>query len=934
MNKYILSVSFLLVFVFGTAFSQFDLNKTLPYSNDVIYDSLSNGLKYYIKKNSKPENRAEIQLIVRAGSLQEKDSQLGLAHFLEHMAFNGTKNFPGNEVIKYMESTGMRFGSDINASTSWERTYYTLQVPTDNQKMFDDGFLVLKDWLTGITLDKEEIDKERTIIIEEWRLRTQNAQGRLQMKQFDLIFKGSDYVKSPIGDTNVIMTAPRSEFVDYYNTYYQPDISAVIAVGDFDPKQVEAKIKEMFKGIPRPKKATDIGEHPLKFNGNAEVELISDPELQINLITAVVKRPKNQVTGTYGAYRNTLVVNLLNSMLGQRYQEVALKGDAPFLQGVSSLTDFPGGISALYNVVALKADKMKEGYEAYLTELYRAKKHGFVASELERAKTEVMKNYESFQKEKDKTESRNFAAEFSRHFLENEGFPGIDHEVEIVNEFLPKITLEEINKLMSEIVTDKDLVMVHSGPNEENLIPKDELLSIFRSFEKKEIEPYVDKSAGLTLMKEKPAGGSFVEMDEDDTFDLTKYTLNNGVKVILKKTKFKNDEVMMLAYSSGGASLADVKNLNNASNAASIVNYSGIADMDLTSLQKVLTGKNVNVSPFIGNLTEGLRGSASPDDMEAMFQLIYLYFDQPRKDEESFKSFISSNLELVKQSKNNPESVFRDSLNYLLSNYHPRSKPTTEEDIKSIDLNKAYEFYMDRFADASDFTFVFVGNFEDSQINPLITTYLGALPNKGRKELWKDNGERMPTKKMNKSFKIGKDDNATVRMVMNGGYEFNPMNDLKLDAMSRVLSILLLEEIREKLGGVYGISAFNRTSKFPDENYQVYVAFGCEPARVKELTGAVEGVMKRLKNESLDAEYLKRATETMKSEFKKQTENNNFWVSNIYFYDFYQMDMNFINNYISEVDKLTMADVQNAAKKYLDMNTLKTIVRYPESFKE
>lgn len=933
MIKHILIVSFLAILSYGTASAKLDLTKQLPYSKDVIYDSLGNGLKYYIKKNSKPEKRAEIQLIVRAGSLQEKNSQLGLAHFLEHMAFNGTKNFPGNEVIKYMESTGMRFGSDINASTSWERTYYTLQVPTDNQKMFDDGFVVLKDWLTGITLDEEEINKERTIIIEEWRMRTQNAQSRLQMKQFDLIFKGSDYVKSPIGDTNIIMTAPRSEFVDFYTSYYQPDISAIIAVGDFDPAQVEAKIKEMFSSIPRPKKATNIGEHPMKFNGNAEIELISDPELQINMITAVLKRPSDKEKGTYGAYRKTLVTNLLNSMLGQRYQEVALKGDAPFLQGVSVLTDFPGGINALYNVVALKADKMKEGYEAYLTELYRAKKHGFVASELERAKTDIIKNYESSQKEKDKTASALFASELSRHFLDNEGFPGIDHEVEIVNEFLPTITLEEVNKLMNEIVTDKDLVMVHSGPNAENLISKDELLSIYRAFDKKQIEPYVDKSAGLSLMKNKPEGGSFVEMDEDDTFGLTKYTLNNGVKVILKKTNLKNDQVLMRAYSPGGTSLAKDNELNNASNAASIVNYSGVSDLDLTNLQKVLTGKNVNVSPFISNLTEGLSGSASPDDLEEMFQLIYLYFTQPRKDDESFVSFKSRVLESIKQSKNNPDQVFSDSLNYLLSDYHPRSKPTTESDVQSISLDEAYNFYMDRFADASDFTFVFVGNFEDSQINPLITSYLGSLPNKGRKELWQDNGVNMPKTKMTKNYKIGKDDNATVRMVMNGDYQFSPLNDLKLDAMSRVLSILLLEEIREKLGGVYGISAFNRTSKFPKEAYQVYVAFGCEPARVKELTGAVEGVMTRLKNESLDVEYLKRATETMKSEYKKQLENNGFWLNNIYMYDFYQLDMNFINTYLSEVDKLTMKDVQDYAKKYLDMNTLKTIVRYPETFK-
>jgi len=326
---------------FSLASAKFDLNKELPRSKDVIYDSLSNGLKYYIKKNAKPEKRAEIQLVVKAGSLQEKDSQLGLAHFLEHMAFNGTKNFPGNEVIKYMESTGMKFGSDINASTSWERTYYTLQVPTDNDKMFEDGFLVLKDWLTGITLDIEDIDKERTVIIEEWRMRTQNAQGRVQMKQFELLFEGSAYTKMPIGDTTIIMHAPKKEFVDFYNTYYQPDISAIIAVGDFDPKQVEAKIKSMFASIPRPKKATDIGEYPIKFDGKTKAVLLSDPELPASSISAIVKMPGVE-KGTYGAYRTNLVNNLINSLISKRYQELTLKGDSPFLQGFSFITPFPG----------------------------------------------------------------------------------------------------------------------------------------------------------------------------------------------------------------------------------------------------------------------------------------------------------------------------------------------------------------------------------------------------------------------------------------------------------------------------------------------------------------------------------------------------------------------------------------------------------------
>ncbi len=931
MNKFI-TLIFIVLF-YSNSFAQFDLNKELPRSKDVIYDSLSNGLKYYIRKNAKPENRAEIQLVVKAGSLQEKDSQLGLAHFLEHMAFNGTKNFPGNDVIKYMESTGMRFGSDINASTSWERTYYTLQVPTDNEQMFKDGFLVLKDWLSGITLSEEEIEKERKVIIEEWRLRTQNAQGRVQQEQFEALFKGSAYSKFPIGDTTIIMNAPKSEFEDYYNTYYQPDISAVIAVGDFDVKEVENLIKSTFGDIPRPKKPTDIGEYKMSFTGESVVMNTADPELQANVITAIIKMPA-EPKGTYGAYRSTVATGILNSMISKRYQEVALKGDAPFLQAVSALTPFPGEIHAFYNVVVLKADKMQEGYERFLTELYRASKHGFVESELVRAKKEVLKQYDSFVKEKDKTESSAWAGELSRHFLENEGFPGVEHEYEIVESFLPTISLEEINKKMASLITDKNLYIFQYGPKEDVLLPEDKLISIYNEVGTRNIEPYVDKSAGLKLMEERPKGGSYVDMDENEEYGLTYYELDNGIKIVLKQTDFKNDEVRMRAFSPGGLSLSSDESYLSASNAASVINYAGVSDFDITTVQKILAGKQVSVSPYIGDLTEGLSGYASPDDLEEMFQLTYLYFTAPRKDEESFTSLKSRLLEQIKQSKNSPDQIFSDSINYLLNDYHFRSQPMSEEKINKINLDKAFEFYQERFSDASDFTFIFVGNFEESTINPLITSYLGALPTKGRKETWKDTKSRMTTKKLDRRFNIGQDDNASVRLIINGDYEYSPENDLQLDGMTRVLGILLLEQIREKMGGVYSIGAYNRTNKLPDANYSIFVPYGCDPARVDELNAAIIKVMEKLKNEKLDDEYLTRATETMKSEYKKQLQSNSFWISNIYYYDFYQLDMSFINQYIEKVDALTMQDIQNAAKKYLNQNSLKTLVRYPESFKK
>lgn len=926
-----------------SAFSQMpNLSEEIKPDPSIKIGTFDNGIKYYIKKNKRPEGRAEIHLLIKAGSLQETKDQSGLAHFLEHMAFNGTKNFPKNELVKYLESTGMSFGGDINASTSWDQVYYTLQIPTDDKEMLGKGFQVLRDWLTDISLDPEQIEEERKIILEEWRVRTQNANYKSQEVLIKALAKGSKYEEFPIGDTAVFMNAPRDKFANYYKQWYRPDITAVIAVGDFDENEIMAQIKEKFESVPKVKKATVVKKSKIPERNEPLVASYENSELPFYSLTMAQRHPSRE-EGTYGEYYESAKENLINNMINKRFQELTIKGDGDYQQAFAFKTSFVGDLNTFLGQVILKADALESGYKQVLQELYRVKQHGFLASELERSKAEILTQVESMMKNAENMQSRSLAQEYGRNFTENEPIPGIKGDYEITKVFMENITIDEINQLANGLLTENSVVFHHSGPKD--LLSEKQVLEIYNEVKNSKLEPWVDEAAAAKLMDFTPEPGSMVDYSMDEvtftgakgdkkSYEVVSYTLSNGVKVRMMNTDLNEDQVVMSAISKGGLlRVEDINDYYSATQADNFTNISGLGENDLTTMQKILAGKRVSVSPFISDYSEGLSGQASPDDLEEMFQMIHLYFTSPRMDETAINASISRLRESIKNAENDPNSVFSDSVTKYLYNNHPRQFNWTLDKIDNLNPSKAYEVYQERFADASDFHFYFVGNIDMGKINELINTYLASLPTQERDDKWVDRDIRVVIGSMKKSIKLGKEPNASVRVRIDGDYpNYGQEENMRMYALSRALSVLLIEDLREDKQIVYSIGAFDNNSFIPTKTYSMNVNFSCDPDRVEEGVKAITAQMEKLKNEKLDDTYMDRIREVVLSQYKKAFESNNYWAGYLRGVDWNGFEMDRAQKMLDIVNNLNADDIQSLAKKYLNTNDLKQITRYPENF--
>jgi zinc protease len=907
------------------------LEDKLPIDPKVKIGKLDNGLTYYIRENGKPENRAEMQILIKAGSIQETDAQAGLAHFTEHMCFNGTKNFPKDSLVSFLEATGMRFGADVNANTGFVRTYYMLTIPMDKPELLDQGFQVLEDWLHNVSFDEEEIEKERGVIMEEWRL-YRGANERVQREHFPKLLYGSKYAERlPIGDTAVIKNAPREEFLRYYNTWYRPNISAVIVVGDFDAAKMEKKIKAHFADVKNPKDAPELVDYEIKTNEKPLVSIATDKELTYPMVQIYFKQDKKDNAGTYEAYLTGIKNRLFSTMLSERLNEKTREAEPPYLFAQAALTSFIANKDAFMMIGVPKGDILNTT-EILLDEAYRVKQHGFTEPELQRAKDQLMAFIESAHAEKDKTESVAYAMEYYRHFIEEEGMPGIDYELKLYQEFIPQITLEDVNSMIDGLIRQKDLVITVSDKEGEgtNTPNEEQLLALFETVKNKELEPYTEADLSKPLLAEIPAPGEIVSEESMDDIGMKKIELSNGVKVLMKKTDFKNDEVLMRAYSPGGNSLASKDNYITAANAASIISECGVGDFSATNLDKKLAGKVLRVSPYIGELTEGFSGMTSPDDMETFFQLIYLYFTSPRMDFESFESYVNKTVESIKNAQSDPNNAFRDTINAVLGNYHYRSMPLTIEQAQNMDIKEAFNFYNDRFGDASDFTFIFVGNYDEAKLKEFAKTYLASLPAKDRNESWKDVGRRYPKGKIQKIVKKGIEYKSSIRIAIPGDFDYTPENRFKLNAMTEVLNIRLREVIREDKGGVYGIGSRGFPSKYPYGDYVIQVFFGTNPDRVEELTNTVYEVMDEVMNGEFDNSYVDKVKEILSREYETNLKENRFWLNSLYTKTYYGEPCSSILKYDEKVDEINKEMIVEAAKKYLDRTNLVEVFLYPE----
>jgi len=908
----------------------FQLADTLPLDPDVIRGKLDNGLTYYIRENKKPENRAQVWLAVNAGSVLEDEDQKGLAHFIEHMAFNGTENFAEHDIIDYLESIGMKFGPEINAYTGFDETVYMLQLPTDSVEILEKGFEILNEWANRISFEEEEIEKERGVVIEEWRL-GRGAQMRMLDKQLPIILKDSRYTERlPIGSKEGLETFTHESLKRYYHDWYRPDLMAVIAVGDFNSDQFLSIIESKFSDMPvrentRPREVFPVPDHEETL-----FAIATDPEATS---TSVSVYYKNDILpeSTVSDYRRMLTEQLFSRMLNLRLYELLNQAEPPYLYAFT-LRNSLVRTKSIYSLnVAVKEDGINLGLETALTEAMRVQKHGFTGSELERTKTWLIRRIEKSYQEHNKTESRRYASEYLRNFFENEPIPGIAYEYDAVRELVPNITLDEVNLLAEQWLSEKNRVVLLNAPEKQGLSNPGEpaLKSIFDSAETKDILPYEDGASEEPLLENLQTYANIISETPVDELNISIWTLSNGIKVILKPTDFKNDEILFQGFSPGGNSLVENSQYRSSRAATEIISISGLGEFDLNTLNKKLAGKVVSVFPYIKELSEGLVGNASSRDMETMFQMIYLYMTRPRKDSSAYLSYKSRMQGFIENRFSDPEAAYYDTLQVTLGNYHYRKRPWSMEMLEEIDPADYYNIYLDRFSDAGDFTFVFVGSFDPDTLRPFIKTYLGSLPSAGRKEYWKDVGVNIPEGIIKKTVYRGIENKSRVSLTFSGDYNWTRESNYAISSMASVLRIKLREILREDLSGTYGTSVSASTSLYPKEEYRISISFGCAPERSEELSSTIFSVIDSLQNFTVDQSYITKVRETQKRSFETNRMQNRFWLSNLVSYTFMGMDPSIILEFPELVNSLDPVIVQDAAKKYFDTDNYVMVVLKP-----
>jgi zinc protease len=915
----------------STAAATAPLTATIPVDPQVTTGRFANGLRYYIRTNKKPEKRAELRLVVNAGSILEERDQSGLAHFVEHMAFNGTKHFPKQETVKFLESIGMRFGPSVNAFTSFDETVYMLEVPTDKPEVLDKAFLILEDWAHNVSFEPAEIDKERGVITEEWRLR-RGAGARMQDKQFPILLKGSRYAERlPIGNMEVIQSFKHDRLKKFYTDWYRPELMAVVAVGDFDRAAIEALVKNHFGSIPKSPATKLRPSYNVPPQPGTLFAIATDKEASSTSVAVYSKMPPRDQT-TVGAYRRQIVERLFSGMLSQRFAEIAQKPDAPFLGASAGRGQFVRTAEVSSMSAGVKEEGIERGLEALFTEGERVVRFGFTATELDRQKRNIMRGLERAVAEKANQPSAPLADEYTRNFTDKEPIPGIEYEAALHERFLPGITLAEINALARDWVPDQNRVVLVNAPEKPGLAIPDpaQLTAVIASATRKDLTAYVDAVDSQPLLDPLPAPGAIAKTATKPAFGITEWELTNGVKVVLKPTDFKEDEVLFRAVSPGGTSLASDADFIAASTAAQVISRSGLAKFSSVDLQKMLTGKVASARPFISETDEGLQGSASRKDLDTMFQLIYLTFTQPRADPAMFNVITTATKSALANQKASPDFAFAEALNDILSQKHPRARMMSLELVDQMNLDKSLAFYKDRFSDASDFTFVFVGSFNPDTLKPLVEQYLGALPATHRQETWKDVGIKRPTGVIEKRVDKGLEPKSRAQLVFSGPFHYDQVQRVAIRAMAQALEVRLRESLREDLGGTYSVSASANYSKIPREEYTVGISFGCSPDRTEELVKSVFNEIEQFKTNGPTDKQVADVKETFLRDQETNMKQNGYLLTQIALRYEYQEDLDSLFNMADFYNKIDAAMIREAARLYLKTDNFVKVTLFPE----
>ena len=932
MKKFVLSTLVLALSLVAMA----QQPQALPIDSAVRVGKLENGLTYYIRHNEYPKHRAEFHIAQAVGATMEEDHQNGLAHFLEHMAFNGTKHFAGKGIIEYFESIGVNFGGNINAYTSLDETVYRLsEVPTVREGIIDSALLVMHDWACGLLLLEEEIDNERGVIREEWRTGAQ-ANRRMWKAINPLKYPGSQYAKRDvIGDTAVINNFTYDALRDYYKKWYGPDNQAIIVVGDIDVDKVEQKIKDLWADVPE---RVNRGERPLhSVYDNAEpiVAIVRDREAQYTRIEMEFKKDQlpKPLRGTNVSYLQNLALELVCDMFNNRLSELSMKPEATFVGAGSYHGELVKEKDAFVAVYLAKQGQEVAAYKDLLTQLEKMRRYGFTHAELDRVKKEMLAAYEKSYNERNTVRNIMYAQQYIRHYLSDEPIPGIAWEYETVQQILPMLSVDMLNQMAQQLVTDENLIISFQAPEDKNVVlpTEAEAVELLAAVKNEEIEAPVEEAIRENLVEIAPKAGKIKKTAYNESLGVTEWTLSNGVRVMVKPTTFKQDEILFYAFSQGGRSLVATEDLPSAALATDVVELGGLADMSATDLQKALTGKRVSISPSISAYGENLNGSSTIKDLETLLQLNYLYFTAPRRDEESYQTLMSILESQLANRDKNPKVAWSDSVQMMASNYSERTLILNKDLLAKVSLDKALEVYKARFANPADFTFFFVGNVDpaDAAFQAQVCTWLGGLKTSKKMEKAADDKVRVAMGVQKNYFTRKMETKTASNRIQYTSYDmpYTLANDLNMEMIGRILSTRYLESIREREGGSYGVGCAAWMNRHPVAYAQLIMQFDTDPEKQEKLMNIIhEEVMTIVENGPL-ANDLQKEKESMLKDFEEDLEKNGYWIDVLSIY--YKNNINYITDYKEEVEAITAETVQETLKKLVAAGNVFEVVMLP-----
>lgn len=912
--------------------TKFALKDPVPFDEDARMGMLNNGMRYYIRKNGTPENYAEVRLAVNTGSITEDDDQQGLAHFVEHMCFNGTKNFPKNELVDYLESIGTKFGAHLNAYTSFDETVYMLRVPTDSAIQFATGLQIMEDWAHNVVFEGEEIDKERGVVIEEWRLRL-GANNRMNQKTFPITFYNSQYAKRlPIGKEEILKTFEYETLRRYYKDWYRPDLMALVVVGDVNPDEVEKMVKEKFGSIPKSDSPKLRKEYEVPDHADTKVAIVTDPEATRSMVTLDFKHPPTRIN-TLADYRSSLVSRLCNMMLDARLEELINSENPPFSFAFTGYGGMVRNKDSYSSAAFVPTGGHMEALRALVAENERAARFGFTASELERAKRSYLSQLEQALKEKDKTDSRRLVNRYVYHFLNNNPAISAETQFEIAQEFMPTLSLTETSNRFKSWIIDENRVIVLNGPEKEGVeMPTEaEVLEVVNSMDQLELEPYEDEVVREPLFSARPEGGEIASKKTIDNIGVTEIQFKNGARVILKPTDFQAGQLSLNAFSPGGHSNVPDAKYHSATMASQIISSSGVGPYDATQMEKFLSDKTIRLRPYISELEEGFSGSSSVKDQEVFLQMLNLYFTAPRKDKVAFDAIMGRQKTFMENMLSDPSNYYYSERSKFMYGDHLRRQYPSMETMNAVNLDDAYDIYKDRFADISDFTFIIVGNMDMEEFTPLLASYIGSIPAKNREESWKDVGANLKLGVHEQKIYKGREPKSSVNMIYHGEMEWNIQNRYELNSMVQVLSIMLRESLREEKGGVYGVRVSADPDRIPSQKFSVNISFGCAPENAEDLIERAKQDIKKLQQEGASEKNLQKIKETQRKEIEVGTKENSYWLNQLNFSYQNELDPSKLGNSSGRIDKLTAEDIRKAAMQYLSGENYMQFLLYPEA---